>query len=296
MNGVVILNKPADFTSFDAVAKLRRIFHTRKIGHTGTLDPMATGVLPICIGSATAAVDMLTAENKTYVAGVKLGFRTDTLDTTGTVTATAPIPSITRELLEEAFSHFLGEIDQMPPMYSAIKQNGKKLYELARKGIEVERPTRRVCVHGIRLLSFDDESFSFEVSCSKGLYVRSLIDDIGVRLGTFAVMSSLVRTQTGSFSIDRAVTIQALEQAEQDGTLASFLIPTDTLFSYPKLVLSEKQATRVKNGVPIYYSGTEGDTFRVYDPSGAFLCISRLTVIDEKLCLKSVKNFYSKEI
>ena len=296
MNGVVILNKPADFTSFDAVAKLRRIFHTRKIGHTGTLDPMATGVLPICIGSATAAVDMITAEDKTYIAEAKLGNRTDTLDTTGTVIATAPIPVLTEEKLLQAFSSFMGEIDQIPPMYSAIKQDGKRLYQLAREGKEVERSARRVCVHSLKLLSFSEDSFSFEVACSKGLYVRSLIDDIGVSLGSFAAMSALTRTKAGSFRLEEAVTFSDLEQAAADGSLASLLIPTDALFSYPKLVLSEKQANRVKNGVPIYYNGTEGAVFRVYAPDGAFLCVSKLTMIDGRLCLKSLKNFYSKEI
>ncbi len=289
MNGIIVIDKPEGKTSHDMVYFMRRVTGIKKIGHTGTLDPMATGVLPVCIGSATKAADMLTASDKQYTAELILGKTTDTQDASGTVLTESEVNLADTEI-ENAVSSFVGEIEQIPPMYSAIKQNGKKLYELARKGIEVERKPRKVKIHGINILGIDGKSVKIDVSCSKGTYIRTLCADIGEKLGTGAYMNTLRRTQAGIFTIENAYTAEDIQKMAEAGTLNEALIPIDELFfEYPKIVLNEKQTRSIVNGIRMTYRGQAGQCYRLYDEQGKFLCISRCT--DEKLVLQ--KSFWS---
>ena len=256
MNGILNLNKPAGYTSFDCVAVLRKLTREKKIGHTGTLDPQATGVLPICIGKATRLLEFMDSAPKTYVCGCTLGLETDTQDIWGSVLCDRrpETASVTRENVEEVLRSFEGEIEQKPPVFSAIKVNGKKLYEYAREGREVDIPVRKVTVHSIRLLDWSgpEEPFTFEVVCSRGTYVRSICHDLGQMPGCGACMSSLVRTQTCGYSIEKAVSMDDLKQmtAEQ---IESLLDPPETAVSHlPRLELNEEQARLFCNGNPIW--------------------------------------------
>lgn len=290
MNGIVNINKPKGFTSHDVVAKLRGILRTKKIGHTGTLDPDATGVLPICVGRATKVADMLTATNKEYVAEVTLGAETDTQDASGQVINSAEVV-VTKEEILEALPKFLGEIYQIPPMYSAIKQNGKKLYELAREGKEVEREPRRIEINEIEVLAFDlaNNRFTMRVACSKGTYIRTLCQDIGRELGCFGHMSELLRTKSGRFGIKEAYTLSEVEDMMNKDDL-SFLQPIDKVFEeYPAICITDDKADRVCNGVKVRVSGlNEGSVYRVYDQKNNFLTISRAE--DGRLTI--LKTFY----
>lgn len=274
MDGVIVINKPKGKTSHDMVSFVRRITHIRRVGHTGTLDPMATGVLPICIGKATKAADMLTASDKRYTAQLKLGETTDTLDAEGTVLERSEV-NVTREQIISAVKSFEGEIMQIPPMYSAIKKDGKKLYELARSGIEVEREARKITIYSIDILDIQTDTVTIDVKCSKGTYIRTLCDDIGKLLGCGAHMTSLVRTQSGMFTIENSYTADELE----NGISEDMLIATDALFSDLKRVtLNEFLTGKVKNGVPIRRTNlNEGESYRVYSESGEFLCVSVYT-------------------
>ncbi len=276
MNGVIVINKEKGYTSFDVVACLRRILSTRKIGHTGTLDPDAVGVLPVCVGSATKAVDLLTATEKEYIATVQLGSETDTQDASGTVLRTAEVAVIEADI-RRVVGEFVGEIDQIPPMYSAIKQDGKKLYELARAGKTVERKPRRITVHEIEVLEFDlaHHRFTMRVACSKGTYIRTLCQDIGEALGCYAHMAELCRTKTGAFSLKEALTLKEVEDAIEQGD-TSFLMPVDRVFEeIPALILSAKESDMVRHGVRIRAKGfLEGARCRMYDESGEFLAVS----------------------
>lgn len=287
MNGVVIVDKPAGITSHDVVSRLRRIYKTRRVGHTGTLDPMATGVLPVCIGSATKAADMLVSSTKRYSAELMLGKRTDTLDIEGTVIEECPV-NVSDEDIRNAISSFVGEREQLPPMYSAIKQNGKKLYELARMGVETERDKRRIIIHSIEIQSIDIPYVKIDVRCSKGTYIRSLCDDIGRKLGCGAVMTALRRTETAGFTAEEARTIDELEAMEN---AFDAVIPTDRLFDkLPRIDLNEKQEKSIKNGVRMTWrAGEEGEVYRLYGNDGSFLCVSKLS--DSRLVL--VKSFWS---
>ena len=287
MNGVVIINKPQGKTSHDVVYAARRIFKTKRVGHTGTLDPLATGVLPVCIGNATRAADMLLESEKRYTAVMELGKRSDTLDSEGNILSTNEV-NVTEDDVYKAVSGFEGEIEQLPPMYSAIKKNGRKLYELAREGIEVEREKRRITIYSTEVLKIDLPFVTIDVRCSKGTYIRSLCDDIGSALGCGAVMTELERTYTAGFSIDEAVTLDELDAMENP---ADVLIPTDRLFcSYPEIHLNEKQERSIVNGVRMTWRrGKEGETYRVYGADGRFLCVSRL----EDMRLILVKSFWS---
>lgn len=287
MNGVVIVDKPAGITSHDVVSRLRRIYKTRRVGHTGTLDPMATGVLPVCIGSATKAADMLVSSTKRYSAELMLGKRTDTLDIEGTVIEECPV-NVSDEDIRNAISSFVGEQEQLPPMYSAIKQNGKKLYELARMGVETERDKRRIIIHSIEIQSIDIPYVKIDVRCSKGTYIRSLCDDIGRKLGCGAVMTALRRTETAGFTAEEARTIDELEAMEN---AFDAVIPTDRLFDkLPRIDLNEKQEKSIKNGVRMTWrAGEEGEVYRLYGNDGSFLCVSKLS--DSRLVL--VKSFWS---
>lgn len=289
MNGIIILDKPMGKTSHDMVNFIRRLTGVRRVGHTGTLDPMATGVLPICIGSAAKAADMLTVTDKRYTAQFMLGRTTDTEDISGNIIEEHDV-SANREEIVKAVNSFCGVIEQTPPMYSAVKQNGKKLYELARRGIEVERPKRQITIYSIDIIDIDTEKFSVtvDVSCSKGTYIRTLCADIGRKLGTGACMTALRRTETGGFSTDDAVTCEELlESADAE----KYILPVDKIFSeYPPIRLNEKQTRSIINGVRMTWrTGEEGQSYRLYDENGAFLCISKC--IDGRLRLE--KSFWN---
>ena len=256
MNGILNLNKPAGYTSFDCVAVLRKLTGEKKIGHTGTLDPQATGVLPICIGKATRLLEFMDSAPKTYVCGCTLGLETDTQDIWGSVTCDrrTETASVTRENVEEVLRSFEGEIAQKPPVFSAIKVNGKKLYEYAREGREVDIPVRRVTIHSIRLLEWNgpEEPFTFEVVCSRGTYVRAICHDLGQMLGCGACMSSLVRTQTCGYSIENAVSMDDLKQMTADQIEALLDSPETAVSHLPRLELNETQARLFCNGNPVW--------------------------------------------
>ena len=284
-DGIFIIDKPAGWTSMDVCAKVRGIFHEKRVGHGGTLDPMATGVLPVFVGRATRAVEFAEHGRKEYVAGLRLGLVTDTQDITGTVLEQRPV-SVTREQVETILPRFLGEIRQIPPMYSAIKVNGQKLYELARKGQEVERKPRSVTIYALELLEQTGETeFTLRCLCSKGTYIRTLCHDIGQALGCGGTMSSLRRTMAAGFTLEQAA---ALEEVQRQG--AALLLPTDSLFTdCPILPLkSEGLERRVRCGNPIALPGTPDGTYRVYSRDGCFLCLSRA----EHGTLTSIKNFF----
>lgn len=256
LDGILNLNKDAGFTSHDVVARVRRILRTRKVGHTGTLDPMATGVLPICVGRATKASQYITDGDKCYLAGVQFGLSTDTQDSTGQVLERSEAP-VSEAAFRAALPAFLGEIDQIPPMYSAIKQGGAKLYQLARKGISVERPPRRVTIHQIEVVEFcpTRRHATLRVTCSKGTYIRTLCHDLGQALACGAVMDSLCRERSGRFTLQRAVTLAQLEEAAQAGRAAELLLSLCEAFSdLPEIALDERQAVLVRNGVTLALS------------------------------------------
>lgn len=291
MNGIIVVNKPLGKTSHDIVYFMRRLTGIKKIGHTGTLDPMASGVLPICIGSATKAADMLTLSDKRYTAELVLGMTTDTQDAEGEVLTECAV-NLTADEITDAIKSFEGDIEQVPPMYSAIKKDGKKLYELARKGIEVERKKRAVTIHEINIINIDLENYivKIDVLCSKGTYIRTLCEDIGVKLGVGAYMNTLVRTKTGRFTIEESHTLDQLAKMKEKGTLSDAITQVDALFEeYPKIALNEKQTRSITNGIRMSYSGTEGQSYRLYDNSGQFLCISKCE--DGRLVLE--KSFWS---
>ncbi|BAD75551.1 tRNA pseudouridine 5S synthase [Geobacillus kaustophilus HTA426] len=256
MDGVLLLNKPKGMTSHDCVAKVRRLLGVKKAGHTGTLDPNVSGVLPICLGKATRIAEFLTGTTKTYEGKVTLGAATTTEDADGDIIAARPVDRpIARAEIEAVFDSLTGEIEQTPPMYSAVKVGGKKLYEYARAGIEVERPTRRVTIYELELLDEREQffgetvSFRFRVTCSKGTYVRTLAVMIGERLGYPAHMSDLIRTASGPFRLEDCVTFEDVERRAADGTADALLIPIErALFHLPKYEINDKVAEKVKNG------------------------------------------------
>lgn len=292
LNGIINIDKPKGITSHDVVSRLRRILNMKKIGHTGTLDPDATGVLPMCIGRATKTADMLTAQDKQYIAEVTLGSATDTLDSSGEVTETAEV-NVTEADIHRVCQKFVGDIMQLPPMYSAIKIDGKRLYSLAREGIEVERKPRPVRIESIKIgeinLDGDKKTFKMTVDCSKGTYIRSLCDDIGRELGCFGHMSELRRTGSGRFDISTARTLEEVEKMAENGDF-SFIEPIDKVFEeYPSLIISNRKARQMCNGLRISTQGTEnGKTYRVYDEAGNFLTISKA----ENNVLVILKTFY----
>lgn len=283
-NGIIIINKPADWTSMDVCAKLRGILKTKKIGHAGTLDPMATGVLPVFVGQATKAVEFAEKGNKEYIAGLRLGITTNTEDTSGEVLTETEV-TVTRADLEAVLPRFMGRISQIPPMYSAIKIGGKKLYELARKGVEVERKAREITIEELEILDqISPEEYLIRVVCSKGTYIRTLCHDIGASLGCGAAMSSLKRTMAAGFTISQAVT---LEEVQEKGE--TLLLGVDSYFAnYPAYTVPNAAAERrVRNGNFLKTDLPEG-LYRVYSREGEFLCLSR----QEKELLISVKNFF----
>ena len=285
-NGIIIIDKPAGWTSMDVCAKLRGILKTKKIGHAGTLDPMATGVLPVFVGQATRAVSFAEGGEKEYVAGLRLGRTTNTQDTEGQTLTQSPV-TVGREELEAVLPRFTGEISQIPPMFSAIKINGQKLYDLARQGKEVERKARAVTIFALEVVGQVSETdYILRIRCSKGTYVRTLCHDIGQALGCGGCMFSLRRTMAAGFTLDESVT---LEQMQEGGE--ALLRPTDSLFrDRPDYRLkTEKQEERCRNGNPFFIQENlpEGE-YRIYGREGEFLCLSRL----QGDTMTSLKNFF----
>lgn len=249
--GIICVNKPAGFTSFDVIAKMRGILKMKRLGHAGTLDPMATGVLPVFAGRATKACDILPDHDKTYKAGFKLGITTDTQDITGTITAEKSAEGIGFEAVKAALERFRGDIMQVPPMYSAVSVNGKRLYELARKGETVEREARPVTIYKLEILEYNEAERcgTLEISCSKGTYIRTLINDMGDALGCGGVMTSLVRTAACGFTLDDCVTLEQLQEAED---ISKFVKPVEGLFAdCPAVRLRGAQERMYRNGVKL---------------------------------------------
>ncbi len=250
LNGILLMDKPQGFTSHDVVAKLRGILKTKKTGHGGTLDPLATGVLPVFVGGATKASDFAAAQDKEYIAQFRLGYSTDTQDVTGETVKTS-LKKVPVDVLEAVLEEFRGERKQTPPMYSAVKVNGKKLYELARKGQETERPLRDITVHELELTDFDEAVQAGVLRCvvSKGTYVRTLINDIGEKLGTYACMSGLRRVRSGAYGISDCHSFDEVAAAVEAGKADSLMLPTDTLFTeYPEVALTEEGMERLSRG------------------------------------------------
>ena len=285
MDGIVIVDKPQDWTSQDVVSKLRGVFKTRRIGHGGTLDPMATGVLPVFVGRATRGVEFFEHAEKTYEAVLRLGLHTDTEDITGTVLQEKEV-NITESQFLSALAHFRGEIQQIPPMYSAIKVGGQKLCDLARKGREVERQPRTITIYRLECLEFSGHTARLLVHCSKGTYIRTLCKDIGEHLGCGGCMESLRRVTAGEYTIEKSVPLQTLIESEDPG---AYLLPVDSMFqAYPAVTLTEKQEKCCRNGVAFTTNLAEG-TYRVYAQNGEFLALSHM--VDGKLT--TIKSFWA---
>ena len=285
MDGIVIVDKPQGWTSQDVTAKLRGVFGTRRIGHGGTLDPMATGVLPVFVGRATRGVEFFEHAEKTYEAVLHLGISTDTEDITGTVLETRPV-AVTKEQLESALERFRGEIQQIPPMYSALKVNGQKLCDLARKGREVERKPRPITIYELTLLDMEGDIALLRVHCSKGTYIRTLCKDIGQTLGCGGCMAALRRVAAGSYTAEEAIPLETLVASPDPG---QYLRGVDTLFAQaPAVTLTEKQALRCRNGNAFSIALPDG-TYRAYDESGEFLMLSKV----EAGVMSTIKSFFS---
>ena len=283
-NGSLIIDKPDGWTSMDVCAKLRGMFREKRVGHAGTLDPMATGVLPVFIGRATRAVEFAADGEKEYVAGLKLGIVTNTQDTTGEVVEQRTV-TVTRADAEAILPQFMGEIEQIPPMYSAIKIDGKKLYELARKGKEVERKPRQVTISKLELLAeppfgweTEENTLWLRVGCSKGTYIRTLCHDIGQKLGCGGAMSALRRTMACGFAAGETVRLETVQQMANEGRAEELLRPVDSLFAHlPALTVTGKNEGKVRNGQAFSFpTASEGD-YRVYGADGVFLMVGRVT-------------------
>lgn len=287
MNGIVIVDKPEGFTSHDVVAKLRGIYQTRRIGHSGTLDPMATGVLPIFIGRATRAVEFATGHDKTYQARLLLGIETDSQDITGRVLRACEVKISDRELLA-AINSQIGEIEQIPPMFSAVKIGGKRLYQLARQGVEIERPARKITIYSIAVHRLDEHIVDLTVRCSKGTYIRTLCADIGAALGCGGTLAALRRIEAGKFFIKDAKTFDEIQQNPM-----AMLHPVDSMFTeYPMLIIDDKAAAQVRNGALVNTDARMGETYRVYDKNGAFLMLAEVITKGKGMYLKTIKSFF----
>ena len=285
MNGVLIIDKPDGWTSMDVCAKLRGVFHEKRVGHGGTLDPMATGVLPVFLGRATRAVEYATDSDKEYIAGIQLGVVTNTQDTTGEVLEQRPVTT-DRAALEAILPQFTGELDQIPPMFSAIKKDGKKLYELARKGVEVERKPRHIVIKELEITNcIDDSTYELRVLCSKGTYVRTLCHDIGAALGCGAAMCSLRRSMAAGYRLDDAVTLEQVLEAADPTALVR---PVDSCFAeYPTVQIEGKNLFKAKNGNPFPWDGQEG-IYRVYGTAGDFLLLGQC----KDGMMNTIKSFF----
>ena len=284
MDGIINVYKEEGFTSHDVVAKLRGILHQKKIGHTGTLDPDAEGVLPVCIGRATKVCDILTDKDKVYEAVMLLGVETDTQDTSGKILKELQI-TVSEETVKEAILSFVGPYEQIPPMYSALKVNGKKLYELAREGIEIEREARPVCFHAIEILECNLPFIRFSVTCSKGTYIRTLCHDIGEKLGCGGCMAQLRRVTAGEYTEAESVPLQTLLETEDP---EQYLRPVDSMFrNYPAVTLTEKQELRCRNGNSFSIQLEDG-TYRAYGKDGEFLMLAKV----DGGVMSTIKSFW----
>ena len=305
-NGVIIVNKEAGFTSHDVVAKLRGILKQKKIGHTGTLDPDATGVLPVCLGHATKLCDMLTDKDKTYEAVMLLGRITDTQDTSGKTLSESDVEALREsgglkdEIILEAIHSFIGEYDQIPPMYSALKVNGKKLYELAREGIEIERKARPVVINSIESISIDFPRVTMTVSCSKGTYIRTLCHDIGEKLGCGACMDKLKRTKVSTFTIENALKLDEISDiAKAESGMENYIIPVEKIFESYRVANTKKEYDRlIYNGNSLYSNMVElkdktkpedNEAVKMYDSNGKFMGIF---VYDKKTRMFKVEKMF----
>ncbi|MEJ2695311.1 MAG: tRNA pseudouridine(55) synthase TruB [Candidatus Sulfobium sp.] len=279
-NIIINLNKPRDITSQGAVSRVKRLLGVRKAGHAGTLDPLATGILLVCLNEATKVTRFLMDMDKEYVARVKLGERTDTCDSRGTVIEKRHVPPLEKAAIESVASMFLGTISQKPPMYSAVKIGGKTLHKLARKGIEIERPERRVEIHDIRVLEVELPYFDLSVSCSKGTYIRTLCDDMGTRLGTGAHLTALERTRVGFFSVDDAVSLEGLGGEGSVFSRRSFCSIDQVLSGLPEIIFSDQEYRLIKNGVrirsPKVNELADGSHVRLKAPRGKLFGIGRI--------------------
>lgn len=289
MTGFIVIDKPQNITSFIAAKIVRRVTGEKKAGHTGTLDPMATGVLPVAVGNASRFIELLPCHDKGYIASFRLGETTDTLDSTGkTMSTSTDIPP--KEKVLDAIRFFVGDIEQLPPMYSAIKKDGKRLYELARQGVEVEREKRKITIYSSEYVCGEDKDYTIHVKCSKGTYIRSLISDIGEYLGCGAVMTSLRRTESNGFSLENAHTEEELKNTED---VSVFLIPVDAaLKDYPEIIVSEQQAKRFKNGGELDIKRIRKKLctgfYRMYSPAHDFLGLGEYTENEDSLKVKRV--------
>jgi len=284
VNGIVIVDKPQGWTSQDVTARLRRVFNTRRIGHGGTLDPMATGVLPVFVGRATRGVEFFEHAEKTYETVLRLGMTTDTEDVTGTVLTQAEV-SVTPEQIDAVLQQFRGEILQVPPMYSALKVNGQKLCDLARKGKEVERKPRPITIHELKLLETGENTLCLRVRCSKGTYIRTLCKDIGEALGCGGCMAELRRVSAGEYTIEEAVPLQQLLEAQNP---ENYLRSVDTIFrNHPAVKLTANQEKRCRNGNAFSVALAEG-TYRAYSQTGEFLMLAKV----EDGVMSTVKSFF----
>ena len=284
MNGIVIIDKPQGWTSQDVTARLRRVFNTRRIGHGGTLDPMATGVLPVFVDRATRGVEFFEHAEKTYETVLRLGLTTDTEDTSGTVLTEQEV-HISQAEFERILPRFRGEIQQIPPMYSALKINGQKLVDLARKGKTVERQPRPITIHELELLEFSGDTARLRVRCSKGTYIRTLCKDMGEALGCGGCMAALRRVQAGEYTIAESVPLQELLDSENP---EQYLRPVDSMFrQYPAVTLTEKQEKRCRNGNSFTLGIADG-TYRAYGQSGEFLMLAQVT----EGVMSTIKSFF----
>ena len=284
MNGIVIVDKPQDWTSQDVTARLRRVFDTRRIGHGGTLDPMATGVLPVFVGRATRGVEFFEHAEKIYEATLRLGVTTDTEDITGAVLEEREV-SLSEQDFLDVLPKFLGKIQQIPPMYSALKVNGQKLYDLARQGKVVERKPREIEIFELTCLEFAKNTARLRIHCSKGTYIRTLCKDIGAALGCGGCMESLRRVRAGEYSIEEAVPLEKLLEAENP---QQYLLSVDSMFAqHPAVTLTAKQETRCRNGNSFSIALADG-TYRVYGQDGAFLALSQV----DSGVMSTIKSFF----
>ena len=280
MTGIICLDKPCNMTSFMAVKRASRILGVKKAGHTGTLDPMATGVLVIMLGHCTRFIELLPEHRKSYTARVKLGITTDTLDITGEVLSENEV-NVTLEQLLSVTENYKGDILQTPPMYSALKKDGERLYDLARKGIEIEREQRQITIEKLEIYDFDGTEFSMDVTCSAGTYIRSLCDDIGDALGCGAVMTELRRTEANGFSIEKSVTLEKLEKLVREKKEETVITTVETaLTNYPEIIVTKPQANRFHNGGALGYERLHGDypvgLYRVYSPDKILLGLGEI--------------------
>ncbi len=292
MTGIICLDKPRDMTSFMAVKRASRLLGVKKAGHTGTLDPMATGVLVIMLGHCTRFIELLPEHKKSYTARVKLGITTDTLDITGNVLSQNDV-NVPLEQLLNASNQFKGDILQTPPMYSALKKDGERLYDLARKGIEIEREQRKITIEKLDIYNFDGIEFSMDVTCSAGTYIRSLCDDIGKVLGCGAVMTELHRTEANGFSIENAVTLEELEALVKGNNFTDKIVSIENaLMSYPEIVVTAPQANRFSNGGDLDYARLHKNLntgiYRVYSPERKLLGLGEIKVDKSSLSVKRV--------